>query len=193
MELAAVGPRPVKEYVQTLHDSLELVGRMRLLVEALRELVDIEREQSANLELVCLDTLLCDSAQDLTPVAKQKGVNICIAIPTSLPIVAERRRLEATLFRFLEAALSLAEPNTAVQISTDRQGNMGTVTLSWHSMENQDSPLSPPELGLLLVQAAWERMGGLWSRVNRSGIETCSVLIAAARSREDAGHIGESK
>lgn len=193
LELAAVGTRPAREYVQTLRDGLELVGRMRVLVEALRELSDLHREPSVPIESVPLDVLLCDAAEDLTPIAKQKGVNICAAVTPSLPVLGERRRLEAMLFRFLEAVLALAEPNTALQIAADRQGSTGKLTLSWHPRADQNPPLSPPELGLLIVQAAWEHMGGLWRRVKTSDVETCTVLITLASSSEEPAPIGEWK
>src|SRR5277367_1520624 len=52
LELAVAGPRRPEQYVRTLQESLELTLRMRLLVEAIRELTDDQeasvRRENAN-------------------------------------------------------------------------------------------------------------------------------------------------
>src|ERR1700683_4169073 len=44
LELATVGSRTPEEYINTLHQGLDLVARMRLLVETVREITVIEQE-----------------------------------------------------------------------------------------------------------------------------------------------------
>jgi len=46
LELALVSPRPAEQYVRTLREGLELTGRMRVLVQAVRELADLDQEES---------------------------------------------------------------------------------------------------------------------------------------------------
>ncbi|HTZ82432.1 MAG TPA: hypothetical protein VMB66_04535 [Candidatus Acidoferrales bacterium] len=191
MELA-VGARPAKECVQVLRDGLEFVGRMRALVEALRELTDIEQEQH-DIESVPLEALLRNAAQDLSPVAQEKEVSIYISATDPMLVWAERRRLEAMLLRFLEAALSLATANSALRIAAERQEGRARLTFSWHPRSGQPSPFSHPELGILIVQAAWEHMGGHWTRLTRSGVETCLIEIPLAKPLAQPAPSGELK
>jgi hypothetical protein len=44
LELAAVGPRTAQQYLRAIREGLGLVARMRMLVEALREVTDIAQE-----------------------------------------------------------------------------------------------------------------------------------------------------
>src|SRR5208282_797823 len=80
LELAVAGPRPSEQYVRTLREGLELTARMRILVEAVRELADLQtsrqESETPEVEPLLLDALLRDAVTDLLPVAESKRVQI---------------------------------------------------------------------------------------------------------------------
>jgi hypothetical protein len=58
LELAVAGPRRTEQYIRTLREGLELSARMRLLVEAIRELTDTSPTDADKSEIFLLNTLL---------------------------------------------------------------------------------------------------------------------------------------
>jgi DNA-binding NtrC family response regulator len=116
LELASVGIRRRDEYVQTLRESLELVSRMRILVEALRELADSGETGVCNVETFPLDELVREITEDLLPVAQSQGSEISVNIAAPLPVRADRRRLAALMFRFLESLLSMTRAGANLEI-----------------------------------------------------------------------------
>ena len=69
LELAAAAPRRADQYVRTLRDGLQLTARLRILVEAIRELAENADSQSDQPEAFELNLLLRDAIDDLVPVA----------------------------------------------------------------------------------------------------------------------------
>lgn len=200
MEVALAGPRTPEQYVQGLHEGLELSGRMRLLVEAIREVVDIgeasENDLTKNDELqpAELRAVLQEVADDLEPVAEVKGVRIRIALDrtagslppqtgspqtTSSETISSqtwrRQRINSTMFRLLDSALSLAARGTELQIGAGEQW----FRVRWRGGKGA-STVSPPELGLLVAQAGLERAGALWERERTEESETVTVRLPNA-------------
>src|SRR5579864_5175913 len=64
LELASAGPRPTDVYVRTVKEGLELVSRMRVLVEAIRELADTPPSTGEELIDFRLETLLFDAVAE---------------------------------------------------------------------------------------------------------------------------------
>jgi hypothetical protein len=161
LELAVAGPRTSEQYTHTLREGLELTARMRLLVEAIRELAESESRESEVPELFPLGTLLRETAGDLLPVAETKRVQISLSGSFSLPVRAGRQTLATVIFRLLESALSLTTVGSVLCIATEHQQNEGRIVVSWNEAERlpQYSPFSRPELGLLIALAGWKRMG----------------------------------
>jgi len=181
LELAVAGPRPIEQYVRTLREGLELTGRMRILVEAIRELADTQQAESEEGEPFLLDDLLRDTADDLTPVAETVGVHLLLASHAPLPVRADRRYLAALVFRFLESALSLAREGSDLQIAATAEKEHIRLVVSWKPGRlPEHSPFSRQELGLLITQAGWERSGAEWTHTRGETTQTCAVRLPLA-------------
>jgi C4-dicarboxylate-specific signal transduction histidine kinase len=181
LELAVAGPRQPEQYVATLREGLELISRMRVLVEAVRELADIQPFDVEEVATFPLDELLRDTAADLLPIAESKNVELQLVRRASLPVRADRRRLAALMFRFLESVLSLAHEGSALQIVASIQTEKACIAVSW----NKDSlpvhsPFSRQELGLLIAQSEWEQAGGEWLDDRSEKNQTCTLQLPLA-------------
>ena len=181
MEVALASPRTLEELVQGLRGGLELTERMRVLVEAIREVVDSEEEKNLEPEATELKTLLQATLDDLDPVAKAMGVLITLDCAADLSIVvkATRRKLAAIVFRWLESALSSSAPGSVVLIEAAGGLSEGRIRIQWHA-GSPLSVLSQSELGLLVAQAGWERAGGRWERERTEELETVTVRLTSA-------------
>jgi two-component system, OmpR family, sensor histidine kinase VanS len=209
LELAVAGPRRPEQYVRTLHESLELTLRMRLLVEAIRELTDDQdenahretdlrkgdppksdrRENENAVETLPLDMLLRESADDLLPVAASRDVRLVIALEASLPVRRERRPLVQLLFRLLESILTLTRSGGELRITARREGEQAVLDLLWSEAPAPPfSPFSRAELGLLVARASWENIGGEWASTPAGNRQLgCTMhLPLASRTPEPA-------
>jgi len=187
LELALVSPRPAEQYVRTLREGLELTERMRILVQAVRELADLEqseREQVEEVEPIQLDALLREAASDLLPVAESRRVAMTIEIEHSLPVRSNRRTMAKLLFQFLESALSLARDGNEFRIATTIERGEASFMASWISGAlPEHSPFSRPELGLLIAQAGLEQAGAKWICNHEDAKWTCTVRLPLALPR----------
>jgi signal transduction histidine kinase len=191
MEVALASPRTVAQYVQGLREGLVLTERMRALVEAIREVADVEAPAPTDAgagrerETTELRRLLEEIVGDLAPVAESKAVRLTLFSSASdLTVNANRPQLGALLFRLVESALSLAECGTALRIETDRMLNQAPrparIQIEWRAKESRPA-FSRPELGLLVVQAAIEGAGAEWRRERAEDVETITIHLAGAR------------
>lgn len=199
MEVALAGPRTPEQYVHGLREGLELTERMRLLVGAIREVVDIEEasnrdgigknEASKNeaLPTAELQAVLREVADDLAPVAGVRDVRIVLdRFLGSLPLgTMGRQKLTGTIFRMLDAALSLAARGTELRIKTGEFGldkhRSGELwfRVCWQGGRGA-SAFSRPELGLLVAQAGLERAGAVWERERTEEFEAVTVRLPDA-------------
>jgi two-component system, OmpR family, sensor kinase len=179
LELAVAGSRTCEQYIRTLRDGLELTARMRVLVEAIRELADSEQPESEVTEILSLDALVRETAEGLHPVAEAKQVQITLSGNASLPVRAGRQRLPAVIFRLLESALSLAEEESVLHIAMERQKENGRIVAGWNEAEPlpEYSPFSRPELGLLIASAGWKRAGGDWASERSGSLHTVTIRL----------------
>jgi signal transduction histidine kinase len=183
LELALVGPRLEHQYIHTMREGLELTSRMRLLVEAIRELADAPQRDGDEIEPLELDALLRDAAEDLLPAAETKGVRILVVSPAPLPVAADRRAVATLLFRLLESALSLAREGSEVRIAAEAEAERAHLGVSWNPGPlPEHSPFSRQELGLVIAQTGWERAGAEWARTREGTTETCSISMPLAFS-----------
>jgi C4-dicarboxylate-specific signal transduction histidine kinase len=175
LELASSVPRSNEQQVRTLREGLALTARMRVLVEALRELV----HSSEMAEAICgshLEVALADCVDQLRPVAAARGVEFEIATRDALPILADSNRVATVLLRTITAALSLCQESSVLKIEAAAEGEAALVTVSWTpGLAPEFSPFSPPELGLLIAQAAWESSGGRWSELRKENRHICTL------------------
>ncbi len=197
MEVALACPRTVEQYVQGLREGLELTERMRALVEAIREVADVDavvpiaRDSVRDSEAKTTEmrTLLNEIVDDLAPVAESKGVHLALASSASdLMVRAKRPHLAALMFRLLESALSLAKWGTVLRIEADRRLNQAPshlrIRIEWRAKASRLA-FSRSELGLLVVQAGLERVGAEWRREHTEDLETLTINLASVA--DDSG------
>jgi signal transduction histidine kinase len=190
LELAVSGPRPLDQYVRTLRDGLELAGRMRLLVEAMRELVDAQEpaeEQDCNLRL---DAVLNDTVEELRPVAAARNVQLHLERTAMLPVRASWWRVRELLFRLLDSVISQAREASKVELSTTRAEGECTLSVRWIAgTPPAHSPFSAAELGLFMVQAGWERAGGDWKHTEEETLQTLTLRLPLAEILPESEHL----
>jgi len=163
LELAVAGPRTSEQYIRTLRESLDLTGRMRILVEAIRDMVDAPLPDKEELKPLLLDELLRVTVADLLPVAESKGVRLLSVSRAPLPLRADRRSLSTLLFRLLDSALSLAAEGSDLRIEAAPDREQAALVVAWTpGALPEHSPFSRPEVGLLIARAGWERAGAEW-------------------------------
>jgi signal transduction histidine kinase len=183
MEVALANPRTSEQYVHGLREGLELTERMRALVEAIREVTDVEEEKQVDSETTELQVLLREILEDLEPVAEVNGIRISLDCPTgsSLLVTVGRRRADTAIFRVLESVLSLAATGTALRIEMRAVSAEVSIRIRWHAGRPQ-SVFSRPELGLLVARARLEQAGGAWDRERAEKLETVTVHLPKVSS-----------
>jgi hypothetical protein len=200
MELALAGLRPAEQYVRTLGEGLDLTLRMRLLVEAIGELVELEQGHDqdcrAEGESFLLDALLRQTAEDMRPVAESRNVRLrltCEAgskgVAEGLAVRSDRRFLATQTFRLLESALSLAAEGSELRITATREQAQVVVVMVWREGPPLEcSPFSRPELGLLVAQAGWKRAGAQCDLDRIGDRQTCTIRMPWAGSPTQPNH-----
>ena len=187
LELALIGPRSPEQYIRVLRDGLELTARMRSLVEAIRELADAEPDGAEELTTVGLDILLRETAEELQPVAEVREIRVVLELDAPLTVQAARRRLCGVVFRFLESALSLAAPASVFRIATSREKNQGRLAVSWEEGPEapEHSPVSRPELGLLIARVGWNRIGARWEAERKANSQRVTIHLPITAEPKD--------
>jgi hypothetical protein len=168
LELALVGQRTPEQYLRTLREGLELAGRMSILVAAIGELVESEeehRQNPAHHVVVELHQLLRETVDELQPVAEAQQVHILLDGQGPLPVLGSRPQLAGAVFRFLDSALSLTGPGNELRLQACPESGQARLEVCWEAgaAARDFSLFSRPQLGLLLAEAAWKRIGGKWS------------------------------
>jgi signal transduction histidine kinase len=182
LELASVGLHTPEQYLRTLREGLELTSRMRVLVEAIRELEDGAREPADPGEWIALESLLRDTANELFPVAESRQVQLVMQCEEQIRMWGSRPKLTTLFFRLLDSVVSLAATGSAIHITTGIQQKNGHIELRWspatHAPEH--SPFSRVELGLLTATAAWKQAGGQWESERSDKTQTLTLRIHLA-------------
>ena len=144
---------------------MELVSRMRDLVEALREVVQAQETQTGTFALFHLDSLVSEVAVELEPIAAAESVRLIVLNSTPLPVHSHRVRVQRLVFRTLDSILSLTRKQREMQVATVQEEDHAClmVTSTGGPAATSAAPFSRPELGLLVAQAGWEAMGATWS------------------------------
>ena len=189
LELAVAGPRPAQQYMRTLREGLELTGRIRILVEAIRELTDIQQMEPGEVVAFLLDDLLRQTIDDLLPVAETRGVHLSIPIDVALPVLGDRHRISSLMFRLLESVLTLAQEGTDVRLAATREADRAVLSISWREAQQPEhSPFSRPELGLLLAQVGWKQAGADWTHIQTENGQTCTIRLPLASPSTQSNH-----
>ncbi len=184
IELALAGRRPAEHYVRTLSEGLELVSRMRVLVEALRELADLQIPTANDRVVILLDNLLREAARELQPIAESSNVRLSVLNSAPLLVRADSGSITGLVFRTIESAISLSRPGSEVRIEGTSAQNSASFTISWTpGSAPQHSPFSRPELGLLVARAAWEHLGGKCTEARTGDRQSWTIRIPVAESK----------
>jgi signal transduction histidine kinase len=180
MEVALASPRTAEQYASGLREGLKLTGRMRALVEAIREVVDLEAETSEPAETIELKALLQEVVDNLAPVAETNRVRMVFDCSTAVSkeIRAARPALAAAAFRLLESSLSLTTRGSELKIEVCDTPVGARISLQW-TAGKPPGVFSPPELGLLIAQSGWERAGAQWERERKETLETVTIRLPA--------------
>jgi two-component sensor histidine kinase len=188
LELGLIGSRTAEQYVRTLRDGVELTARMRVLVEAIRELAETEQEVSEEREMIGLDSLLRETAEELRPVAEMRNIRVQLRIEAAVSAKASRRRLGGVVFRFLESALSLAAPDSIFRIHSGTERGQGWLALAWNESKAvpEHSPFSRQELGLLIARAGWNRIGADWEAESSESSQLIRVVLPVVEGGKDS-------
>jgi hypothetical protein len=181
LDVALAGPRQTEQYVSTLRAGLDLTARMRILVESIRELAD--QYEAGSGSQFPLEVLLRETAADLHPVAEARNVQLLLACQPGLLVVSDHSQVAALVFRMLESTLNLAADGSELRVSGTRDDTRVWLSISWTDGSlPEHSPFSRPELGLLIAQAGWERMGAAWDRRRTAAVQTCTIRFSLASS-----------
>jgi C4-dicarboxylate-specific signal transduction histidine kinase len=182
LELALAAPRTSAQNTRTLREGLELTGRMRILVEAIRELADVGQEEGEEREVVPLGPLLRETVDDLRPVAEAGNIQIRLEGDALLPVRASRSQLAAVAFRFFEAALSLAERRSVFRIVTKTEREDACLDVGWKETTQapEHSPFSRQELGLMIAKAGWRQAGAEWTSDRAEHTQTVTIRLPLA-------------
>ena len=180
MEVALASPRTAEQYARSLREGLELTERMRTLVEAIREVAEVEAEKDAQMEAIEVKTLLREVVDDLAPVAEANRVRITLdcSAASLLEARAARPTMAIAAFRLLESALSLAAGGSELRIEAGAAPAWVSMRFQWNGGRPPDA-FSRPELGLLMAQAGWERVGAQWKRQRIETLETVTIRLPA--------------
>jgi signal transduction histidine kinase len=185
MEVALAVPRTTDQYMRGLSDGLVLTERMRMLVEALREVVDIQEEDVASsAENVDLFGVLRESVEELMQDAESKGVRMVMDFSpglsgaSTLAVRFPSAALTGGIFPLLNAAIACADQGTKVTVAAGIDGR-GWFRVGWMTMvaEEVKSQLSRAELGLLVAQVRLEHGGAGWKRERVQGGERVMVRL----------------
>lgn len=207
LEVTLAAPRSNEHYVKSLRDGLALTERMRMLVEAVREVVEIEESKERGLPLAAeLASMMREAVEELKPVAEEKRVELSLRPPhssggsfsaaASAEPISERQRLGTarSIFRLLESTVALSRPGTALQVELEPTNDNGWIRLAWQaSLEAVEFALPRPELGLLLAQAYLEKSGAVWQRQRTDHEEILIVRLPARSPTENRQPSSESK
>ena len=178
MEVALASPRTAEQYASGLREGLKLTGRMRVLVEAIRELVDLEAKTNGQTETIELNALLQEVVDNLAPVAETNRVRIVFdcSPARSMEVRGTRSALAAAAFRLLESSLSLTIRGGDLRVEVGDSPVGARIRLQWQA-GRPPGAFSPPELGLLIAQSGWECAGAQWERERKETFETVLIRL----------------
>jgi signal transduction histidine kinase len=192
LEVALAVEQTPQEYRRFMREGLELTGRMRALVEALREVAEMEREPPCRerAEEKAQDTLelggrLREVMEDLRPVAESNQIRLTgnwdSACRAEVRLGLSASGMTSWLFRLLDSILGLAAAGGEMEVTLRRSSTAQEVILeaAWTGAE-AGSEYSRPQLALIMARARVERSGGRWSRLRAGGRERVTVILPDA-------------
>jgi signal transduction histidine kinase len=156
LELSLVGPQTAERYGTVVREALQLTARMRVLVEAIRELGGAEQDELNKTEVVSLSSLLEQITEELLPVAEAKAATIVFRCESPLMVRASQPRMASVVFRFLESALCYSPTLASGQAVVGTPGTGGRGTLSGGALELSNVDIATEFAKLIVAQRGFE-------------------------------------
>ncbi len=192
LEVTLARSRTAEQYVQSLRDGLLLTERMRALVEAIREVAEVQEEQAggdaSEAQTGDWQSWLAGAVEDLKPVAEMKNVQLLAEIPAAAVALATAHRspLREGIFRTLDSTLAMAEIGSVLRVEAGGGPEPKWFRIAWKISQAQVRlPMSRPELGLLVAQARLERMGAVWEREATEDGEKLTVRMSGGLAKPE--------
>jgi K+-sensing histidine kinase KdpD len=193
LELALAVPRRPEQYIRTLREALELTNRLRLLAEAMRELIEMQARRIRPNQDLRLQELLAEVIEELRPVAETRGVRVGLDCDAAITVASERRFFQGLIFRLLEALLSLAAADNGIGIAGRKLEEEIQLRFEWSEPgSEQKVEFCPAELALLLVAAGCERIGGRWER-SHGDRNVCTMWLPRFAGEAPPPRLGDAR
>lgn len=189
MELAVAGPHPSEYYRRTLEEGLELVGRARALVGALREIVDLQDAKFREVSLFRIDSLVREIVAELGRVGMANGTHLQVFAAAPLSVYGSRTHISNVLLRLFDSVLALTAHGAPVNVAVTAEIDRACLMISWTQSAVASAPFSLPELGLLISQTGWERAGGTWARGVAAADHTFILCMPLASSQSSGENV----
>jgi hypothetical protein len=161
LELMMAAPRRPDEYAEVLAEGIQLTNRVRELVGAMREVIEIQESTVSCRESFRLRDLLAETVEDLRPVAQSRGLRIEFDCAPAISAGCERRFFAGLIFRILDSLLNLGREQSTIGIRCTEGEEEIQLIFRWDEMlHHRGFEFSRAELGLLLAESACEQIGG---------------------------------
>jgi signal transduction histidine kinase len=193
LEVAVSAPRAPEEYARTIAEGIELTNRMRALVDAMREVIDIGESTILRSRPFALRSVLVDLVDELRPVAESGGLRLKVECEPGISLMYDKQFFRGVIFRLVDTLLGQSRTNGAIDIMVRQIEGETQLEIQWDEESREaDSAFSRAELGFLLVEAGCERLGARWERGCCGGrsrgtmtFPSVPAKTAADPSRED--------
>jgi PAS domain S-box-containing protein len=118
-----------------IRDMLEVVrrnsGRMRAVVEQLLDLAALDSGHAElNREAVDLGVVVAEIAEEIRPLARQRGVGIDVSLPGHLSVLGDRDRLCEVVGNLLENAVKFSFDDSTVTVSLAAEAAAAVLVVS---------------------------------------------------------------
>jgi len=182
LELSLAAPRQPEIYARTIHEGVELTGRMRELVHAIREVLDVQDNTILPGEPFPPQHVVAEVLRELLPVAEMRRLRLSFRHEaeweSGVTVVCDRGCFEWLMFRLIDSVLSLATEGTEVGFRATREQAELQLLICWTQPESMPGcAVSQAELGLLIVQGGCEQLRGRWERRRSGESQTCTVRL----------------
>lgn len=165
LEVAVAQARAPEEYLRTIGEGIELTNRMRALVDAMREVLEMRGSTTPCSRPFALRSVLVELVDELSPVAESRSLQLTIECESGLSVVYDEQFFRGLIFRLIDTLLVRARANSEIDIKVRQFEGKIQLEIHWDEESPEaDSTLSRAELDFLLVEAGCERLGGRWER-----------------------------
>jgi len=160
LELASAKPMEAEHYRRVLRDGLDLVGRMRILVQGMQDLDRIQRDCPHGSGELPLYSILQQTLADLMPVAETSRISLLLDCDPSLTIAANHAAFSQSIFRLIDSAISLSRSTANIYVRAQPAPQHLILSIQWEEIPagEHETP-SLADISLLLAQGELESTG----------------------------------